>query len=614
MALTSPSIPTPSAPPAPPPPAEVVDAVVDTITDAPPPPPPPPPPPAGDGPLAGDTPSGEEIVDLGVSAAQGFAQGAPEIAFDVGVRVGASEVNVEGDSASASASASGETQIGGVTSSGGVSAGSGGVEVDAHLRTGAFTSDFEAAERVTVTDEGIRGSGSVETSIDTGLGGTSFRTETTEDGESTTDASVSVAVGDVAVDGEVSITGLGGTPVADVLNATDASADVLVDAVDDAVDFAADGSKVLVDTIDDVQPDIQLVNDSGVTVTRDADGTITVDQFAEIGVEVDDNRVTVGHDGVLTSDGSNSSAVGDAGVRVTTDDGEFATGVTAGQSVSDDGRATSTGAGVFVERDDDRVETGVFRDGTNDGGLLPENTGSDVGVYASHNDDTVRAGFEDRTNSETFDAPPSSGVFVEDVDGDRTGIGTIAQSDVRGDVYSFGSGGVYVDVDGERHDAHITRTAGSTFDDVSESSFTGVQDEYDLGPISATGRIGLETDADDDGDGNVDGRFVADVVVEDEFGALDDLLPDELLGDDQPDATSAAVGSNEQVTVHDELGNPIANADGSATSDDASAPDLNEASDPSVFSDIADSIGDAATGAVDAVQDFFEDLIGGGDE
>lgn len=561
---------------------------------------------------------------------QGLVESIPEVAVDARVRVGSDEVEVAGEASSTGVSASRDTRIGESTTSANVSAGSEGLEanVAVHTRTELYTGDFEATERVVVTDEGVQGSSTIDATFESDHASASYRTETTEDGDTTTEASAAFAVGEVAADADVSVTGLGGSPVAGTVNAVDAA----VDGVEHTVDSAADGARVIVDTIDDAAsagPHVEPIHDAGTTVTHDTDGTTTIDQFGEIGVEVGGTRVTIGQEGTLSTDGTTMSASGDSGVQVESGGEQVGTGVTASVSSvdGDDRSGGGTDLGVFAERGDDRIEAGVTSDQvTTDGGLDSDTTlggyvetggerveggvfvtsdqehsalhdqtvGSEVGAYAGRNDDEVRAGFENRSNSETFDSPPTKGVFVEDTDGDRTGVGTIGAIDMKGDVNSVGTDGLYVDVDGERHDAHATFTAGT------DGTFAGGQVEVDPGPVSITGRVGMDEDASPVVDGEIDS----------EFGSLDDLLPDELLDDPE---TSAHTPSD-PVTVHDELGNPISELDTATTLDDAPAPDLNEATDSSMFGDVADTIGDAAGDAFEAVQDFFDDLVGGGDE
>lgn len=313
-------------------------------------------------------------------------------------------------------------------------------------------------------------------------------------------------------------------------------------------------------------PDIQVVDDAGVTVTRDADGTATIDQFGEIGVEVDGTRVTIGQEGTLSSDGTTTSASGDSGVSVDSGGEHVGAGVTAGLTnvEGDDRSDRGLDLGVFAERGDDRVEAGGFASGErDDSGLIGQTVGTEVGGYVSRNDEEVRAGYADHSNSETFDTPPSKGVFVQDTDG-------------------------------ERHDAHTTLTYGTT------TSFSGGQVEVDPGPVSVTGRVGLDEDY----------SPVVGAEIDSEFGSFDDFLPDELL--DEPGASSDR--PSEPVAVHDELGNPIDNAEEPMTSDEATTLGLDGATDTSMFSDVADSIGAVGADAVEAVQDFFDDLIGRGDE
>lgn len=391
------------------------------------------------------------------------------------------------------------------------------------------------------------------------------------------------------------------------VEATTGDAAAFTDAAIDAARSAADD---VVGRLPD-RPDVELITDAGGNVSVDDDGRFTIDQHTRVGVEVGDTRVTIGQEGAHTGESADYTLSGDAGIRVEHDGSEDEVGVTAQISKSDDGHDSGVGAGVYGEHDDDRVEAGVFRETDGEAGaIFDDQLGSDTGVYASHNGDTVRAGVEDRSNPESFDDAPTLGVFVEDSDGERTGAGVVLTTDLRGDTQSVGTGGVYVDVDGERHDAHATVTVGD------EASFTGVGVEIDPGPVSVHGRAGLDTTDDD----LVEARGgVTDERPEvDEFGSLDDLLPDELLdrGDGVIDSGDHAVPTQAGVpvvTVHDELGDPVDSgaAAGIDPLDDGGDLLMNDTTDGSVFDDVGDAMGDAARAVADTVGDVFEDLFDG---
>jgi hypothetical protein len=399
--------------------------------------------------------------------------------------------------------------------------------------------------------------------------------------------------------------------------ATVETPDPLGDALD-AVDRTVEAVRDAVRSVPDA-PQIDPVVDVGGDVTMDDDGRVAVEQHTRVGVDVGDTRITVGQDGSLTGTSTDSTLAGDAGLRVEGDGSDDEIGVTGRLGSSDDGQDSTVGAAVYGTHDGDRVEVGVFRESDGEAGSTGDDQlGSDTGVYISHNDETVRAGVEDRTNPESFDEVPSVGVFVEDTDGDRTGIGVIQSVSVHDDVSSIGTDGLYVDIDGERHDAHATVSFGT------EGTFSGVGVEVDPGPVSVSGRAGFDTAA---GDGLAvrggvsDERPTPDPAdpgppPDDEFGSLDDLLPDDLLApidvltDAAPNADASPMDPPDTPTVpvHDEFGDPV-------TDDDPGSTDVFVTSDgTSVFDGIGDALGDATSAVVDGIGDVINDLFDGPDD
>jgi hypothetical protein len=400
-----------------------------------------------------------------------------------------------------------------------------------------------------------------------------------------------------------------GAQVGDLRAETNLDLDQTIEgALDQALDDAADVAREVAGQRPD-QPEVRVVSDVDADVARTGDGEGEFSQHTRIGIEVDDTRITIGQGGTATVTDDGTVIAGDTDLRAEHDGSTTSGGVTASVGESDDGHDTSRHIGVFAEHDDDRVEAGVFRDTEGEAGSGPidDQIGASTGIYATRNDDTVRAGFEDHTNPETVGDAPSVGVFVEDTDGDRTGAGVILTNDLRGDVHSVGTGGVYVDVDGDRHQADARVSFGS------EPNVVAAEAVVDAGPVSVGGRVDQSTA----GDSLPTARAGIEVeppptptVDADEFGSLDDLLPDDLLSGDGVETDAATDGDpgtevpdDTTVTVHDEFGDPLS-ADESSFTDEA-------ADDDSMFGDAADAIGNAAGAALDSVQDLFEDIIDG---
>jgi hypothetical protein len=294
-----------------------------------------------------------------------------------------------------------------------------------------------------------------------------------------------------------------------------------------------------------------------------------------------------------------------------------------------------TTIGGYAEHDDGRVEGGVFQTSDSDMGPGGREAGrlDESGLYAAHDDDEVRIGTTD--DKGTAGEVSTSGVFVQDADGDRTGVGVINQGKISGDTFEVGTGGVYVDVDGERHDAHAEGGI------VMADGEAEVEGEFDPGPVSVTGRAGVVTEGDDRGTTYARGEHTtetnqvgADAVdnvtgavddIDDEAGdaldalphidGLDDLetdLPD--LPDDDPttDDGSSLDDVDQPVVVHDGLGDPVG-AMTDAYDDSLAVPDPvvdpNDGADDDDGSAL-DSVTSAVGDAVGAVGDTIGDVIG----
>ena len=86
--------------------------------------------------------------------------------------------------------------------------------------------------------------------------------------------------------------------------------------------------------------------------------------------------------------------------------------------------------------------------------------------------------------------------LVEDPEGDRTGGGIIEPVTMTKTDFEVGTGGIYVDVDGEHHDAHAQ--GGVAADGPVEVTAT-----IDPGPVSVSGQVGVQIPGDLDPTGIV---------------------------------------------------------------------------------------------------------------
>ena len=302
--------------------------------------------------------------------------------------------------------------------------------------------------------------------------------------------------------------------------------------------------------------------------TVDDDGVHT-DLDAHAGIDVDGNEV--GAHTEFSSDANSSGvttrdATGDTGVYADIDGHHNEAGVTIDQSL-DAEQVTINSGGGYVERDEHRAEAGFYQETDSDydaeRGDLNQRT--ERGVYASRDDDTVRMGKE--TDEGDAGEMPTTEWFVEDADGDRTGVGTIGDSKFTDDTKEFGTGGLFVDVDGERHDAHAEGGLVVTEDDVY------VEVEVDPGPESARAAAGVHGN----GEGNP-GTVYADAGVTSEPPPVIDGLDDD--GDmdlpDFPDDELQSVlldsdAAEIAVVVHDAVGDPMGTADETEESVDDTA-------------------------------------------
>jgi hypothetical protein len=423
-------------------------------------------------------------------------------------------------------------------------------------------------------------------------------------------------------------------------DAIDAMAGVATAAATGTVAAATGAAAVAGDVIEDVR-DTEVRGDAGgvATVTHNDDGSETVDFGGHLGVEVDGNEVGVSsilHD-TTDADGS-AHTDADTGGFVDVDGHHTEAGITYDSDESKTLGTQDTTMGVYAEHDDDRVEGGIFQ--TTDSDVGPggheSNRLTETGFYGEHDGDQVRVGTTD-DKGEAGDVL-HSGVFVQDADGDRTGVGTISDSKMSADTFEVGTGGVYVDVDGERHDMHAEGGIVMVDGEVE------VEGEFDPGPVSVSGRAGVVTDGPDRGTAYARGeqttetnrvgddaagaaRGAIDDLNDDVDGALDGLphidglddpgmdLPDLPEDDPTTDGGSILDDLDPPVVVHDGLGDPLEDFHDSALeSVDATdaVVDPNDGTDEddgSALDSVTAAVGDAVGAVGDAVGNVIEDLF-----
>ena len=418
-------------------------------------------------------------------------------------------------------------------------------------------------------------------------------------------------------------------------------ADVAGEAATGTVEATTRGFTVARDVVEDVR-DTEVRSDveGRATVTHNADATATVDFGGRLAVEVDGNEVGVSSDLKDVGDTDVSHTTADTGVFADVDGHHNEAGVTIDIDESETVGTRDGTIGVYAEHDDDRVEGGVFA--TTDADVGPggheSNRLFESGVYGERDGDQVRIGTTD-DKGEAGDVL-HSGVFVQDADGDRTGVGVISDGKMSGDTFEMGTGGVYADVDGERHDMHAEGGV------VMADGEVELEGEFDPGPVSVSGRVGVVTEGDDRGTTYARGEHTTetnragDDAVDATRGAVDDLnddvegvldglphidglddpeveLPDLPADDPTTDPADDDGGSildalDVPVIVHDALGDPLEDYHDTAmeavdATDGVMDPnDGNDEDDDSALDNVTEAVGDALGAVGDVVEDLFD--------
>ena len=381
----------------------------------------------------------------------------------------------------------------------------------------------------------------------------------------------------------------------------------------------------------EVRIDAEFDLDGPDIVNGEWDGTESVD--GRLGVEVGDRRVGVEFDSDREFD---NGEVGDRsfGAGVFVDDGVRRTEVGGGTARTTDGDdVTTTTRGVFVERDGHRTEVGMYDEEDIDSTWRGDSTASTGGgVYVDIDGETGRAGWTNDRGGP--DDPAHLGVFVEDAEGDQTGAGIILPMTATTTNVEVGTGGVYVDIDGEHHDAYAQ---GGVVADGAVS----VTATIDPGPVGVSGEVGVQRPADGDPTGIV---FTRGQVEVEELPDGDDLphidgLHDALdtsadfatsqvvtLAEAVVDPTVAAEAADSVfdlpeggapadaidtgiVVVHDEVGDrvadPWADVDSGPSYDDPLTSESNDDSSDDFLDTVVDAVGDAAHDVGEAIGDLF---------
>jgi hypothetical protein len=376
--------------------------------------------------------------------------------------------------------------------------------------------------------------------------------------------------------------------VEQVVETTGQVVDTVVDAVTDAADDVSIGNSgvqfqaeqvgraaaSVVDTaiieraIGDIAdaarsaPPVSLDVDGGIAAPRNiGDGITELSANAHLGIRVGDTEVGVDLGQIALSDGTDTrGGSAHAGVFVNQGDQHDEFGVTSHETYDSD-QVDDKFTGIYVEHAGEHAEAGVYgeKDTDANGFWGDQTVGEGGGVYVTVDNDTARAGWEhDRGRPGD---PAHTGVFVEDPEGDRTGGGIIEPVTMTKTDFEVGTGGIYVDVDGEHHDAHAQ--GGVAADGPVEVTAT-----IDPGPVSVSGQVGVQIPGDLDPTGIV---FARGEVETETFSAPPD------------DVTGSAP---------------------SVTTDDPQ-PAYEQSADGGFLADVADAVGNVFDEVGDALGDLF---------
>jgi hypothetical protein len=253
-------------------------------------------------------------------------------------------------------------------------------------------------------------------------------------------------------------------------------------------------------------------------------------------------------------------------------------------------------------------------------------------VYVDTDGETGRLGFPNDRGGP--DDPAHLGMFVEDAEGDQTGVGIIAPVTATSTNVEVGTGGVYVDIDGEHHDAYAQ---GGVVADGPVS----VTATIDPGPVGVSGEVGVQRPADGDPTGIVFTRGQVEVEelpdgddlphidgLHDALGAAGDVATAGVieLADGLDGATVAAEAADSVfdlpeggapadaidtgiVVVHDEVGDrvadPWADVDSGPSYDDPLTSESNDDSSDDFLDAVVDAVGDAVHDVGEAIGDLF---------